>query len=62
MANVTGKVTTAFTYKGKKYANGDDVTLDALHGPKYEKLNYVKFNREAEAKITTAVEKAEKKK
>jgi hypothetical protein len=62
MANVTGKATNSFTYKGKKYKKGDDVTMDALHAPRHEKLNYVKFNREAEAKIETVVEKAESKK
>jgi hypothetical protein len=60
MANVTGKATNDFTYKGKKYAKGDDVTMDALHAPRHEKLNYVKFNREAETKIETAVTKAKK--
>lgn len=63
MANVNGKVTTAFTYKGKKYEIGDDVTMEAGKvAARHEKLNYVKFNREAEAKIETVIEKAESKK
>lgn len=57
MANVTGKATNDFTYKGKQYAKGDDVTIDALHAARYEKLNYVKFNREAESKVKAAEEK-----
>jgi chitodextrinase len=60
MANVSGKVTTPFTYKGKKYEVGDEVTMDATHAPKHEKLNYVKFNREAEAKIDKVSDKKSK--
>jgi hypothetical protein len=63
MANVTGKATNTFTYKGKKYEIGDEVTMEAGKvADKHERLNYVKFNREAETKIQTAIEKAEKKK
>jgi hypothetical protein len=57
MANVTGKATASFTHKGKKYDVGDEVTMDAKHAARHEKLNYVKFNREAEQKVKAAEEK-----
>lgn len=46
MENVSGKAINDFSYKGKAYKKGDPVTMDAVHSVRYEKLNYVKFNRE----------------
>jgi hypothetical protein len=60
MANVTGKVTNPFYYKGKKYEVGDEVTMDAKFAGRHEKLNYIKLNREAEQKVQAAEDKKKK--
>lgn len=57
MATVTGKVLKPFSYKGESFEVGEEVKMDAAHAARYEKLDYVKFNREAEAKIEKAVTK-----
>jgi hypothetical protein len=57
MAKVTGKVTSELTYKGKLYNVDDEVTMDAAHAARYEKLNYVKFNREDHKKVEEVAEK-----
>lgn len=62
MANVKGTVTTAFSYKGKDYKEGDEVSIDVKHASRYEGLNYVKFDRETEKKVEAAVEKQKEKK
>lgn len=43
------KVTSPFTYKGKQYAIGEDITMDAKHAGRYEKLNYVKPEKKVKA-------------
>jgi hypothetical protein len=57
MAQVTGKVLKPFTYKKESYDIDDEIKMDAVHAAQYEKLDYVKFNREASTKVEAAVEK-----
>ena len=57
MANVTGKVLKPFTYKKESYDIDDEIKMDPGHAKQYERLDYVKFNREAESKIEAVEEK-----
>lgn len=57
MAKVTGKVLSELTYKNKLYKEGEEITMDAAHAGRYEKLNYVKFNREDHKKVEEVAEK-----
>jgi hypothetical protein len=57
MSKVTGTVLSSFTYKGEAYDEGQDISMDAKHAARYEKLNYVKFNREAAKKVEAVEEK-----
>lgn len=60
MATVTGKVLKPFTYKGDHLDIDDEVKMDVRHASRYEKLDYVKFDREASKKVEAAEEKATK--
>lgn len=57
MAQVTGKVLRPFTYKKEDYDIDDDIKMDVKHAAQYEKLGYVKFNREAATKVDAATKK-----
>jgi hypothetical protein len=61
MAKVTGKVTSELTYNKKLYAVGEEITMDAAHAGRFEKLNYVKFNREDHKKVEEVTEKIQTK-
>jgi hypothetical protein len=53
----------SFNYKGQTYTAGTEVTfLDAAHAARYEKLSFVKLDKEAHEKVEAAVEKQEKNK
>jgi hypothetical protein len=60
MANVNGKALKSFTYKGKAYKEGDDVSIGAGHAARYEKLNYIKIPKAEEPKVQKAEEKKQK--
>lgn len=60
MANVKGTVLQPFSYKGEQYKEGDEISINAIHAAKYERLNYVKLDREAEKKVEAAIEKEKK--
>lgn len=48
----------SFSYKGETYKAGDEVTfLNPLHAARYEKLDFVKLDKEAEKKVDAALEK-----
>lgn len=60
MATVTGKVLKPFSYRGESLEVGEDAKLDVKHAGRYEKLNYVKLDKEAEKKVEAAATKADK--
>jgi hypothetical protein len=57
MANVKGKVLVPFTYKGKEYKTDNEVSMPAEHAARYEKLDFIKLDREAEKKVVAVQEK-----
>lgn len=62
MATVKAKALKPFTYKGKQYAEGEEVTFQSPgHAAQYEKLDFVKFDRETAHKVEDAVEKTKEK-
>jgi hypothetical protein len=64
MAQVKATVTpgTSFNYKGEQYVAGDEISFKSPgHAAKYEKLGFVKFDRETAHKVEDAVEKIKEK-
>lgn len=48
----------SFNYKGQTYNAGDEVTFQSPgHASKWERLGFVKWDRETEKKVEAALEK-----
>jgi hypothetical protein len=63
MAHVKATALKPFTYKGKQYLAGDEVSFEKeAHAARHEKVDLVKLDRETEKKVEAAIEKQAEKK
>jgi hypothetical protein len=62
MAQVKATVLQAFTYKGETQKPGTEISMDPVHAAKYERLDFIKLDKESSEKVEKAVEKQEKNK